>query len=175
MSYKGNWASPFLRGFIKIINSVQFRHSVMSDSLWPHEPQHARLPVHHQLPEFTQTHVHRVGDAIQPSHPLSSPSPPALNPSQHQGLFQWVNSLNIPLVSLIFLKRSLVFPIPLFSSISLHWSLRKAFLSLLAGGYLKPNISLSTTLDQQNHLPQKLNWLLTHRWTWLSCGIVRCV
>ena len=45
------------------------------------------LPVHHQLPEFTQTHVHRVGDAIQPSHPLSSPSPPAPNPSQHQGLF----------------------------------------------------------------------------------------
>ena len=50
------------------------------------------LPVHHQLPEFTQTHVPRVGDAIQPSHPLSSPSPPAPNPSQHQGLFQWVNS-----------------------------------------------------------------------------------
>ena len=50
------------------------------------------LPVHHQLPESTQTHVHRVGDAIQPSHPLSSPSPPAPNPSQHQGLFQWVNS-----------------------------------------------------------------------------------
>ena len=50
------------------------------------------LPVHHQLPEFTQTHAHRVSDAIQPSHPLSSPSPPAPNPSQHQGLFQWVNS-----------------------------------------------------------------------------------
>ena len=46
------------------------------------------LPVHHQLPEFTQTHVHRVGDAIQPSHPLSSPSPPAPNPSQLQSLFQ---------------------------------------------------------------------------------------
>ena len=46
------------------------------------------LLVHHQLPEFTQTHVHRVGDAIQPSHPLSSPSPPAPNPSQHQSLFQ---------------------------------------------------------------------------------------
>ena len=46
------------------------------------------LPVHHQLPEFTQTHVHRVRDAIQPSQPLSSPSPPAPNPSQHQGLFQ---------------------------------------------------------------------------------------
>ena len=52
------------------------------------------LPVHHQLLEFTQTHIHRVGDAIQPSHPLSSPSPPAPNPSQHQSLFQWVNSLH---------------------------------------------------------------------------------
>ena len=49
------------------------------------------LPVHHQLPEFTQTYVHWVGDAIQPSHPLSSPSPPAPNPSQHQSLFQCVN------------------------------------------------------------------------------------
>ena len=50
------------------------------------------LPVHHQLPEFTQTHIHRVRDAIQPFHPLLSPSPPAPNPSQHQSLFQWVNS-----------------------------------------------------------------------------------
>ena len=50
------------------------------------------LPVHHQLLEFTQTHVHRVGDAIQPSHPLSSPSPPAFNLSQHQGLFKWISS-----------------------------------------------------------------------------------
>ena len=52
------------------------------------------LPVHHQLPEFTQTLVHWVGDAIQTSHPLSSPSHPAPNPSQHQGLSQWVNSSN---------------------------------------------------------------------------------
>ena len=51
------------------------------------------LPVHHQLPEFTQTQVHRVSDAIQPSHPLLSPSPLAPNPSKHQSLFQWVNSL----------------------------------------------------------------------------------
>ena len=50
------------------------------------------LPVHHQLLEFTQTHIHWVGDAIQPSHPLPSPSPPALILSQHQGLFQWVSS-----------------------------------------------------------------------------------
>ena len=52
------------------------------------------LPVHHHHPEFTQTHVHRVRDAIQLSHPLSSPSPPAFNPSQHHSLFQWVNSLH---------------------------------------------------------------------------------
>ena len=52
--------------------------------------QHARTPC--PSPKFTQTHVHRVGDAIQPSHPVSSPSPPAPNPSQHQSLFQWVNS-----------------------------------------------------------------------------------
>ena len=50
------------------------------------------LPVHHQIPESTQTHVHRIGDAIQPYHPLSPPSPPALNLSQHQGLFKWVSS-----------------------------------------------------------------------------------
>ena len=52
------------------------------------------LPVHHQLPEFTETHVHWVGDAIQPPHPLSSPSPHAFNLSQHQGLFTWVSSLH---------------------------------------------------------------------------------
>ena len=52
------------------------------------------LPVHHQLPECTETHVHWVGDAIQPSHPSLSPSPPAFNLSQHQGLFKWVRSLH---------------------------------------------------------------------------------
>ena len=50
------------------------------------------LPVYHHLPEFTQTHVHQVSDAIQPSHPWLSPSPPAPNPSQHQSLFRWVNT-----------------------------------------------------------------------------------
>ena len=52
------------------------------------------FPVHHQLPELAQTHVHWLGDIIQPSHPLSFPSPPALNLSQHQGIFQWVSSLH---------------------------------------------------------------------------------
>ena len=69
----------------------QFSCSVVSDSVRPHEAHSMwGLSVHHQLPEFTQTHVHQVGDAIQPFHPLSSPSPPATNPSQHQNLFQWV-------------------------------------------------------------------------------------
>ena len=72
-------------------SSVQFSRSVMSDSLRSHNHSTPGLPVHHQFPEFTQTHVHWVGDAIQPSHPLSPPSPPVPNPSQHQGLFQWVN------------------------------------------------------------------------------------
>ena len=87
-----------------VLSSFQFSRSVMSYSAAAaaaakslqscptlYDPMNRStpgLPVHHQLPEFTQTHVHRVGDAIQPSHPLSSPSPPAPNPSQHQGLFQ---------------------------------------------------------------------------------------
>ena len=67
---------------------VQFSRSVVSDSCDPVDCSTPGLPVHHQLPKRTQTHVHRVNDAIQPSHPLSSICPPALNLSQHQGLFQ---------------------------------------------------------------------------------------
>ena len=83
-------------GYKHHILSVQFSSVTQS---WPTvcDPMNRStpgLPVHHQLPEFTQTHAHRVGDAIQPSHPLFPPSSPVLNPSQHQGLFQWVNSSN---------------------------------------------------------------------------------
>ena len=76
--------------------SVQFSSVTQSCSTLcdPMDCSTPGLPVHHQLPEFTQTHVHWVGDAIQPSHPLSSPSPPVLNLSQHQGLFKWVSSLH---------------------------------------------------------------------------------
>ena len=75
-------------------HSVQFSSVTQSCPTLCNPTNHSTpgLPVHHQLPELTQTHVHRVGDAIQPTHPLSSPSPPASNPSQYQGLFQWVNS-----------------------------------------------------------------------------------
>ena len=71
-------------------DSVQLSVSAMSNSMRPQGLQHARPPC--QLTDFTQTHVHWVSDAIQPSQPLLSPSPPALNLSQHQGLFQGVNS-----------------------------------------------------------------------------------
>ena len=74
---------------------IQFSSVQSLSHVWLCDPMNRSmpgLPVHHHLPEFTQTHVHRVGDTIQPSHPLSSPSPPAPNPSQHQSLFQWVNS-----------------------------------------------------------------------------------
>ena len=85
----------FIKGVLKssfffLHFSVQFS-SVAQSCLTLCDPMNCStlgLPVHHQLPEFTQTHVHRVSDATQPSHPLSSPSPLAPNPSQHQGLFQ---------------------------------------------------------------------------------------
>ena len=82
-----------MKSLYKNFSAVQFHYTVMSDSLQPHELQHTRpLPVHHQLLEFKQTYVHWVSDIIQLSHPLSSPSPLAVNLSQHQTLFQWVIS-----------------------------------------------------------------------------------
>ena len=104
MSWMGSWnrkrkleKKKKLRQYDKVwilvnnnesISSVQFSRSVVSDSLRPMNRSTPGLPVHHQRLEFTQTHIHRVSDAIQPSHPLSSPSPPAPSPSQHQSLFQ---------------------------------------------------------------------------------------
>ena len=83
-------------GWNDYIDSPQFSSIAQSClTLWdPMDCSTPGLPVHHQLLEFTQTHVHWVGDTIQPSHSLSSPSPPAFNLSQHQGLFQWVSSSN---------------------------------------------------------------------------------
>ena len=86
------WLYCLLRAELVWNTSDQISCSVVSNSCDPMNCSTPGLPVHHQLPEFTQTHVHRVSDAIQPSHPLLSPSPPAPNPSQHQSLFQWVNS-----------------------------------------------------------------------------------
>ena len=81
---------------VQLFCLFQFKFSSVTQScltLWdPMNCSMPGLPVYHQLPEITQTHVHWVGDATQPSHPLPSPSPPAPNSSQHQGLFQWVRS-----------------------------------------------------------------------------------
>jgi len=75
--------------WIPNLQSVQFSSvAQLCPTLQPLDCSTSGLPVHHQLPELTHTHVHWVGDAIQPSHPLSSPSPPAFNLSQHQGLFR---------------------------------------------------------------------------------------
>ena len=80
-----SWNSFTLACVTLTLTVRQFSHSVVSDSVWSHGLQHAS--VHHQFPELAQTHVHQVGNAIKPSHLLSSPSPPAFNLSQHQGLF----------------------------------------------------------------------------------------
>ena len=72
--------------FIKIVSSVTQSFLTLCN---PMDCSKLGLPVHHQLTKLAQTHVHQVGDAIQPSHPLSSPSPPAFSLSQHQGLFHW--------------------------------------------------------------------------------------
>ena len=81
------WHHPF--NFPRQTCSVQLSHSVVPGFCDPINCSTPGLPVHHQLSELAETHVHRVGDAIQPSHPLSSPCPPAFNLSQHQGFFKW--------------------------------------------------------------------------------------
>ena len=82
--------SDWVPNLLLLLLTTQFSSVSQScPTLWdPMNRSTPGLPVHHQLPEFTQIHVHRVSDAIQPSHPLSSPSLPAPNPSQHQSLFQ---------------------------------------------------------------------------------------
>jgi len=80
--------------FISLLSSVQFSRSVMSDSLRPHELQHARPPCPSSTPRVHSNSCPLSCNAIQPSHPLSSPSPTDPNPSQHQSLFHWVNSLH---------------------------------------------------------------------------------
>ena len=89
-----NLSINFVHGFC---HSDQIRSVVQSCPTLCDPMNHSTsgLPVHHQLPEFTQTHVHRVSDAIQPSHPLSSPSPLAPNPFQHQSLFQWRSNFSM--------------------------------------------------------------------------------
>ena len=120
------------------------------------------LPVHHQLPEFTQTHVHRVGDAIQPSHPLSSPSPPAPNPFQHQGFFQWVNSLHEVAKVLEFQHQASVLPMNT-QDWSLGWT---GWISLQSKG-LSRVFSNTTVQKHQFFSAQLSSQSNCHIHTWL--------
>jgi len=92
----------FLMSLANRLSTLSFQRNILLVSVqlfscvwlcYPIDSSTPGLPIHHQLLELAQTHVHQVGDAIQPSHPLLSPSPPAFSLSQHQGLFQWVSSL----------------------------------------------------------------------------------
>ena len=113
------------------IRSDQISCSVLSDSLRPHESRHARPPCPLPTPEFTQTHVHQVSDAIQPSHPLSSPSPPAPNPSQHQSLClniytscaMWIQNVSYFFHSVLNRKNSHLYEFLDFMSRMIYWEM----------------------------------------------------
>ena len=107
------------------------------------------LPVHHQLPEFSQT---SVGDAIQPSHPLSSPSPPAPNPSQHQSLFQWVNSSHQVAKVLEFSALASVLPIKTQEWSPLEWT---GWISLQSKGFSR--VFSNTTVQKHQFFSAQLS------------------
>ena len=111
------------------------------------------IPVHYQLPESTQTHVYRVGDVIQPSHPLSSPSPPALNPSWHQGLFKWVSSSHQVAKVLEFLSASTsVLPMNTQNWSPLGWT---GWISLQSRGLSR--VSSNTTVQKHQFFGTQLS------------------
>ena len=143
---------------------IQFSSVTLSRQiLWdPMDCSAPGLPVHHQLPEFTQTHVHWVADAIQPSHPLSSPSPPTFNLSQHQGLFQWVGSLH-PMVKYWNFSFSI-------SAFNEYWGLisfRMDWMDLAVQGLSR--VFSNTTIQKHQFFSTQLSlWSKSHNHTWLQ-------
>ena len=130
------------------------------------------FPVHHQLPEFTQTHVYRISDAIQPSHPLSSPSPPAFNLSQHQGLFQWVSSLHQVAKVIGVSASASVLPMNTQDWFPLGWT---GWISLQSKGLSR--VSFNTTVQRHQFFSMQLSlyfnshihpWLLEKLQLWLG-------
>ena len=136
---------------VVFISSVQFSHSVVSDSLPPLNPSTPGLPVHHQLLEFTQTHVRWVGNTIQTSHPLSCPSPPTLNLSQHQGLFKFPASGSFQMSQLFTLggrsirlsASTIILPMNIQDWSSLGWT---GWISLQSKGL--PRVFSNTTVQK---------------------------
>ena len=121
------------------------------------------FPVHHQLLELTQTYVHWVGDAIQPSHSLLSPSPPAFNLSQHQGLFQWVSSLHQVAKVLGVSASASVLPMNVQDWSPLGWT---GLISLQSKGLSK--VFFNTTVKKHQFFGTQLSlWSNSHNHTWL--------
>ena len=110
------------------------------------------LPVHHQLPEFTQTYVYRVGDAIQPSHSLLPTSPPAPNPSQYQSLFQWVNSSHESGLSIGVSASTSVLPVNTQDWSPLEWT---GWISLQSKGFA--SVSFNTTVPKHQFFSAQLS------------------
>ena len=140
-------------------NSDQFSRSVVSTSD-PMDCSTPGFPIYHQLLELAQTHVHRVGDNIQPSHPLSSPSLPAFSLSQHQALFCWVSSSNQPK----YWSFSFSFSISPFSEYSRLISFRIDWLDLLAvQGTLKSLLQHhSSKAYFENYIFKKFNTIFKY-------------
>ena len=152
--------------FFAFIITYQFIsvNSVVSDSLRLHNCRTLDLPVHHQLPELTQTHVHRVGAAIQPSHPLLSPCPPTFNLSQPQSLFQRVSSFSSCGQSIAVSASASVLPMNIQDRTPLGWI---SWISLQSKGLLRvfsnttvqkhQFLSVQLSLQSNSHIP---TWLL---------------
>ena len=120
------------------------------------------FPVHHQFPELTQTHVHQVGDAIQPSYPLSPPSSPALNLSHHQGLFQWVSSLHQVAKVLEVSTSASLLPTNTQDWSPLRWT---GWMSLQAKGLSR--VFSNTTVQKHQFFSTQLSlWSNSHIHTW---------
>ena len=136
-----NW-SLFIQPInICYLSSFKFSGSVVYDSLQSMDCSTPGFPVHHQLPELAQTHVYRVGDPKQPSHPLSSLSHPAFNLSQHQGIFQWISSLHQVIKILEFFNTCIY--LASFNYLYLKWLLK--FIIFPAVFYFSSCIQLSVS------------------------------
>ena len=158
------WLPATVNSVIGLRRSSKFTSVVqLCPTLWdPMDCSTPGFPVHHQLPELDRTHVHWVGDAIQPSHPLSSPSPPTFNLSQHQGLFQWVGSLHHVAKVLALQLQQSVLPVNIQGWFHLGWT---GLISLLSKGLSK--ISSTTVRRHQFFSAQPFLLSSFHICTWL--------
>ena len=157
-------ALPTKLNLTVILSWIQFSCSVVSDSLRPMDWSRPDFfPVHHQIPEFIQTHVHWVGDAIQPSHPLSSLSPPAFSLSQHQSLFKWISYSHQVAQVLEFQLQHQSLPMTTQDWSPLGWT---GWISLQSKGL--SGVFSNTTVQKHQFFGAQLSlWSNSHMHTWL--------